>query len=142
VALAVICYLEPFGAPDGRRADDVLKHVGGQRLASGGSLSQCVGLFIVGAVHMLQGEPLELFLETSDGREVLHECGVLCCIVFLDLAGNYLGVCSDDAGGDPKGPQLAEAEDDCFVLCYVICAFVRFQSEAEACCISVFDLGW
>jgi hypothetical protein len=71
----------------------------------------------------------------------LHKCGVLCCIVFLDLAGNYLGVCSDDAGGDPKGPQLAEAEDDYFVFCYVICASVRFQSEAEACCISVLDPG-
>jgi hypothetical protein len=95
-------------------------------LASGGSLGQCVGLFILGPVHMLQGESLELSLETSDGCVLLHECRVLCCIVFLDLAGNYLGVCFDDAGGDPKGPQLAEAEDDCFVFCYVICASVRF----------------
>ena len=90
---------------------------------------------------MLQGESLELSLETSDGSEVLHQCGVLCCIVLLDLAGNYLGVCSDDAGGDPKGPQLAETEDDCFVFCYVICASVIFQSEAEARCISVLDPG-
>jgi hypothetical protein len=141
VALAVIGYLEPFGAPDGWRADDMVEPVEGQGLASGGSLGQCVGLFILGLVHMLQGESLELSLETSDGREVLHKCGVLCCIVFLDLAGNYLGVCSDDAGGVPKGPQLAEAEDDCFVFCYVICASVRLQSEAEACCVSVLDPG-
>jgi hypothetical protein len=53
---------------------------------------------------MLQGESLELSLETSDGCEVLHKCGVLCCIVFLDLAGNYLGVCFDDVGGDSEGP--------------------------------------
>jgi hypothetical protein len=141
VALAVIGYLEPFGALDGWRADDMVEHVGGQGLASGGSLGQCVSFFILGPVHMLQGESLELSLETSDGREVLHKCGVLCCIVFLDLAGNYLGVCSDNAGGDTKGPQLAEAEDDCFVFCYVVCASVRFQSEAEACRVSVLDPG-
>jgi hypothetical protein len=142
VALAVIGYLEPFGAPDGWCADDVVEHVGGQGLASGGGLGQCVGLFILGPVHMLQSESLELSLETSDGHEVLRECGVLCCIVFLDLASNYLGVCSDDAGGDPKGPQLAKTKDDCFVFCYVICASVGFQSEAEASRISVLDSGW
>ena len=103
MALAVIGYLEPFGAPDGWRADDVKEHVGGQGLAPGGGLGQCVGVFILGPIHMLQGEPLELPLETSDGREVLHERGVLCRIVFLDLAGNYLGVCFDDAGGDSEG---------------------------------------
>jgi hypothetical protein len=53
---------------------------------------------------MLQGESLELSLETSDGREVLHERGVFCCIVLLDLAGNYLGVCFDDTCGDSEGP--------------------------------------
>ena len=90
---------------------------------------------------MLQGESLELSLETSDSREVLHERGVFCCIVFLDLADNYLGVCSDNADGDTKGPQLAEDEDDCFVFCYVVCAFVRFQCEAEACRVSVLDPG-
>jgi hypothetical protein len=67
------------------------------------SLGQCVGLLILGPVHMLQGETLELSFETTDGREVLHKCGVLCCVVFLDLADDHLGVCSDNAGGDTEG---------------------------------------
>jgi hypothetical protein len=103
VALAIIGYLEPFGALDGWRADNMVEHVGGQGLASGGSLGQCVGLLILDPVHMLQGETLELSLETTDGREVLHKCGVFCCVAFLDLAGDYLGVCSDNAGGDTEG---------------------------------------
>jgi hypothetical protein len=45
-----------------------------------------------------------LSLEAADSCEVLHKCGVLCCVVFLDLAGDYLEVRSDDAGGDTKGP--------------------------------------
>jgi hypothetical protein len=53
---------------------------------------------------MLQGKTFELSFETTDSREVLHKCGVLRCVVFLDLAGDYLGVCSDDAGGDTKCP--------------------------------------
>jgi hypothetical protein len=101
VALAVIGYLEPFGAPDGWRADNMVEHVGGQGLSSGGSLGQCVGFLILGPVHMLQGESLELPLETSDGD---YLGPVLCCVVFLDLAGDYLGVCSDNAGGDTKSP--------------------------------------
>jgi hypothetical protein len=104
VALAIIGYLEPFGAADCWRANNMVEHVGGQGLASSGSLGQCVGLLILGPVHMLQGETLELSLETTDSREVLHKCDVLCCIVFLDLVGDYLGVCSDNAGGDTKGP--------------------------------------
>jgi hypothetical protein len=96
--------LEPFGAADGWRADNMVEHVGGQGLASGGSLGQCIGLLILGPVHMLQGETFELSLETTDSREVLHKCGVLRCVVFLDLAGDYLGVCSDNAGSDTKGP--------------------------------------
>jgi hypothetical protein len=51
---------------------------------------------------MLQGKTFELPLETADSREVLHKCGVLCYVVFLDLADDYLEVCSDDAGGDTK----------------------------------------
>jgi hypothetical protein len=53
VALAVIGYLEPFWAADGWRADDMVKYVGGQGLASGGCLGQRVSLLILGTVHML-----------------------------------------------------------------------------------------
>ena len=104
MALGVGGYLQTLWIADDWCADDVVEHVGGQGLASSGSLGQCVGLFILVLVHMLQSESLELSLETSDGCEVLHECGVLRCIVFLDLASNYLGVCSDDAGGNTKCP--------------------------------------
>jgi hypothetical protein len=104
VALAFVGYLEPLWAADGWRADDMVEYVGGQGLASGGCLGQCVGLLILGTVHMLQGETFELPLETTDSCEVLHKCGVLRCVVFLYLAGDYLGVCSDDAGGDVEGP--------------------------------------
>jgi hypothetical protein len=104
VALSVIGYLEPLWAADGWRADDMVEYVEGQGLASGGCLGQCIGLLILGSVHMLQGETFELPLETTDSREVLPKCGVLRCVVFLDLAGDYLGVCSDDAGGDAKCP--------------------------------------
>jgi hypothetical protein len=103
VALAIIGYLKPFGALDGWRADNMVEHVGGQGLASSGSLGQCVDLLIFGPVHMLQGETLELSFETTDGRGVLHKCEVLCCVVFLDLAGDYLGVRSYNAGGDTEG---------------------------------------
>ena len=78
MALAIIGYLEPFGAPDGRRADGVKEHVGGQGLASGGSLGQCVGLLVLGPIHMLQGETLELFLEATDSGEILHEYELFC----------------------------------------------------------------
>jgi hypothetical protein len=53
---------------------------------------------------MLQGEALKLSLKTANSREILHECGVLCCIIFLDLAGNYFGVCFDYACSDTKRP--------------------------------------
>jgi hypothetical protein len=96
VALTVISYLEPLWAADGWRADDMVEYVG--------CLGQCVGLLIPGAVHMLQGKTFELSFETADSREVLHKCGVLRYVVFLDLADDYLGVCSDDAGGDTKCP--------------------------------------
>jgi hypothetical protein len=104
VALTVIGYLEPFWAADSWRADDMVEYVGGEGLASGGCLGQCVGLFVLGTVHMLQGKTFELSFKGADSREVLHERGVLRCVVFLDLAGDYLGVCSDDAGGDTKCP--------------------------------------
>jgi hypothetical protein len=104
VALAVIGYLEPLWAADGWRADDMVEYVGGQGLASSGCLGQCVDLLVLGSVHMLQGKTFELSFETADSHEVLHKCGVLRCVVFLDLAGDYLGVCSDDAGGDTKCP--------------------------------------
>jgi hypothetical protein len=104
VALAVIGYLKPLWATDGWRADDMVEYVGGQGLAPSSCLGQCIGLLVPGSVHMLQRKTFELSSEATDGREVLHECGVLCCIVFFDLAGDYLGVCSDDAGGDTECP--------------------------------------
>jgi hypothetical protein len=104
VALAVIGYLEALWAADSWRADDMVEYVGGQGLASGGCLGQCVGLLILGSVHVLQGEAFKLPLETADSREILHKCGVLRCVIFLDLAGDYLGVCFDDAGSDTKCP--------------------------------------
>jgi hypothetical protein len=104
VALAVIGYLEAFWAADGWRADDMVEYVGGQGLASGGCLGQCIGLLILGLVHVPQGEAFELPLETADSREILHKCGILRCVICLDLVGDYLGVCSDDAGSDTKCP--------------------------------------
>jgi hypothetical protein len=56
----------------------MVEHVGGQGFASGRCLSQHVALFISGAVHMLQGEALELSLKTANSREIVHECGVFC----------------------------------------------------------------
>jgi hypothetical protein len=104
VALAVVGYLEALWAADGWRADDMVEYVGGHGLASGCCLGQCVGLLILGSVHVLQGEAFELSLETTDSREILHKCGVLCCVIFLNLVGNYFGVCSDYAGSDAKCP--------------------------------------
>jgi hypothetical protein len=104
VALAVIGYLKALWAADDWRADDMVEYVGGQGLASSGCLGQSTSLLILGSVHVLQGETFELPLETVDSCEVLHKCGVLCCVVFLDLAGDYLGVCSDDAGSDTECP--------------------------------------
>jgi hypothetical protein len=78
MALSVICYLETLWIADGWRADDVVEHVKGQGFASGRCFGQCVGLFVPGAVHMLQGETLELFLKAVNSRKILHECGVLC----------------------------------------------------------------
>jgi hypothetical protein len=104
VALGVVSDLEALWAADGWRADDMVEHVGGQGLASGDCLGQCIGLLILGSVHVLQGKALELSLETADSREIRHKCGVLCCIIFLDLDGNHFGVCSDYACGDTKCP--------------------------------------
>jgi hypothetical protein len=104
VALGVVGYLEALWAADGWRADDMVEYVGGQGLTSGGCLGQCVGLLILGSVHVLQGKALELSLETADSREILHKCGVLCCVIFLDLADDHFGVCFDYAGGDTKCP--------------------------------------
>jgi hypothetical protein len=104
VALSVVGFLEALWAANGWRADDMVEYVGGQGLASGGCLGQCVGLLVLGSVHVLQGKAFELSLETADSREVLHKCGVLCCVIFPDLADNYFGVCSDYAGSDTKCP--------------------------------------
>jgi hypothetical protein len=56
----------------------VVEHVGGQGLALGRCFGQRVGLFVLGAVDMLQGETLELSLEVADGCEILHEREVFC----------------------------------------------------------------
>jgi hypothetical protein len=117
----------------------MVEHVRGQDLASGGCFGQCVGLFVLGSVHVLQGKTLKLSLKTVDSREILHECGVFCCIVFFDLADNHFGVCFDYAGSDTKCPQLAKAENDSFVLCYIVGASVGLQSKVETCCVSMFD---
>jgi hypothetical protein len=76
VAFGVLSYLQPFWVADSWCADDVVEHVGGQDLALGRRFSQRVGLFILGAIDMLKGKTLELPLETADGCEILHECGV------------------------------------------------------------------
>jgi hypothetical protein len=102
VALGVVGYLETLWAADGWRADDMVEYVRGQGLASGGCLGQRIGLLVLGSVHMLQGKALELSLKTVDGREILHKCGVFCCVIFLDLAGDHFGVCFDYAGSDTK----------------------------------------
>jgi hypothetical protein len=93
VALGVLSNLQTFGVVDGWRADDVVKHVGGQG----------VGLFVLVAIDMLQGETLELFLETVDYGEILHEHRILCGVFLFDLADDDLGVCPDYACGDTKG---------------------------------------
>jgi hypothetical protein len=102
VALAVIGYLEALWAADGWRADDMVEYVREQGLASGSCLGRCVGLLILGSVHVLQGEAFELPLEIADSHEILHKCGVLCCVIFLDLAGDHFGVCFDEEGGNTK----------------------------------------
>jgi hypothetical protein len=80
----------------------MVEHVGGQGLASGCCFGQCIGLLILGSVHVLQGKALKLPLKTAGSREILHECGVFCCVIFFDLAGNYFGVCFDYACSDTK----------------------------------------
>jgi hypothetical protein len=82
----------------------MVEHVGGQGLASGYYFGQRISLLVLGTVYMLQGEALKLSLKTADSHEILHECGVLCCIIFLDLAGNYFGVYFDYACSDTKRP--------------------------------------
>jgi hypothetical protein len=82
----------------------MVEYVRGYGLAPGGCFGQRVGLLILGAVHVLQGEAFELSLEAVDSCEVLHKCGVLRCVIFLNLADNYLGVCSDYAGSNAKCP--------------------------------------
>jgi hypothetical protein len=104
VALGVVGYLEALWAADGWRADDMVEYVGGQGLASGCCFGQRIGLLVLGTVHMLQGKALKLSLKTADSREILHECGVLCCVIFLDLAGNCFGVYFDYACSDTKRP--------------------------------------
>jgi hypothetical protein len=103
VSLGILSYLQTFGVADGWRADDMVKHVGGQGLALGRCFGQPVGLFVLVAVDMLQGETLELFLKAADGGEILHEHRLLCGIFLFDLAGDDLGVCPDYACGDTEG---------------------------------------
>jgi hypothetical protein len=103
VAFGVLSYLQTFGVADGWCADDVVKDVEGQGLALGRCFAQRVGLFVLVAVDMLQGETLELFLEAADGGEILHEHRLLCGVFLFDLAGDNLGVCPDYACGDTEG---------------------------------------
>jgi hypothetical protein len=72
VAFGVLSYLQAFRVADDWRADDVVEHVRGQGIALGCCFGQCVGLFVLVTIDMLQGETLELFLEAADGGEVLH----------------------------------------------------------------------
>jgi hypothetical protein len=65
-------YLQALWVADGWCANDVVEHVGGQGFASGCCFGQHVGFFVSRAVHMLQGETLELFLKTADGRKILQ----------------------------------------------------------------------
>ena len=78
MALGVLSYLQTFGVADGWRADDMVKHVGGQGLTLGRCFGQRVGLFVLVAIDMLQGETLELSLEVVDNYEILHEHGLFC----------------------------------------------------------------
>jgi hypothetical protein len=78
VALGVLGYLQAFEVAGGWRADDVVEHVRGQGLALGRCLGQRIGLFVLVAVDMLQGEALELSLEVADSGEKLHEHRLFC----------------------------------------------------------------
>jgi hypothetical protein len=63
VAFGVLSYLQAFEVADSWCANDVVEHIRGQGLALGRCLGQRVGLFVLGAIDMLQGETLELSLE-------------------------------------------------------------------------------
>jgi hypothetical protein len=78
VALGVLSYLQAFGVTDGWCDDDVVEHVRGQGLALGCCLGQRIGLFVLVALDMLQGETLELFFEAAADCEVLHQHRLLC----------------------------------------------------------------
>jgi hypothetical protein len=78
VALGVLSYLQAFRVTDGWCADDMVEHVRGQGLALSCCLGQRIGLFVLVALDMLQGETLELFFEAADGGEVLHQDRLLC----------------------------------------------------------------
>jgi hypothetical protein len=71
MALGVGGYLQTLWAADGWCAYGVVEHVGGQGFASGCCFGQRVGFFVSSAVHMLQGETLELLLKTANGRKIL-----------------------------------------------------------------------
>jgi hypothetical protein len=58
VSFGVLSYSQTFGVTDSWCADDVVEHVGGQGLALGLCFGQHIGLFVLVAVDMLQGEPL------------------------------------------------------------------------------------
>jgi hypothetical protein len=46
--------------------------------------------------------------------------------IFFDLADNYFGICLYYEGSDTERSQLAKAQDDNFVFCYVVCASIGF----------------
>jgi hypothetical protein len=74
VALGVVGYLEALWAANGWRADDMVEYVGGQGLASGDCLGQCVGLLVLGSVHVLQAA-FELSLETRTAARYCISAG-------------------------------------------------------------------
>jgi hypothetical protein len=80
----------------------VVEHVRGQGLPLGRCFGQHVDLFVLVVVDVLQGETLELSLEAAYSCEILHERGVFCGVVLLNLADDYFGVCPDYACGDTK----------------------------------------
>jgi hypothetical protein len=132
VTLGAVGYLEALWAANGWRADSMVEYVGGKGFASGGCLGQCVGLLVLGSVHVLQGEAFELSLETTDSREVLRKCGVLCYVIIgvskprsLDQRVNcrrvpqprWVGARRNAKGGEAAGGRQAwEVEPATFVL--------------------------
>jgi hypothetical protein len=76
--LALVAICRSSGFVDGWCANDVIENVGGQGFASSSCFGQRVGFFVLSVVQVLQGETLELFLKTANGRKILQKCRVFC----------------------------------------------------------------